>query len=232
MPLPRSIAIIPDGNRRFAKKNGLSLQNAYWQGFEKMREAAEWTRDAGVSSLTMWALSIDNFRKRSKTELSVLFRLLSRQMNQKSYLTELVDSGTKVRFFGNRKLLPKNITREMAQIEEDTVENDAYFLNVGLAYSGRDELLNAARLIGEDYKNGAMDSAALTENAFERYLYLNETPDLIFRTGDAHRLSGLMPWQSVYSEIYFSKKLWPEITRRDYNNAIKFYESEDRRFGK
>lgn len=232
MPVPSSIAIIPDGNRRFAKKNGLRLEKAYWQGFQKTRDATEWARDAGAKSLTLWALSLDNYVKRSKTELSVLFRLVDRQLKEKEYFKKLCESDVRVKFFGKRELMPNWLQREIGSIEEQTKSNKSFSLNLGLAYSGRDEILNATKKMAEDVKQGILDSATLTESSFENYLYLNDAPDLIFRSGDTHRLSGLMPWQSVYAEIYFCEKLWPEVEKKDFDAALEAYSNSERKFGK
>jgi len=105
-------------------------------------------------------------------------------------------------------------------------------LNMGIAYSGRDELLNATQRLAADIASDKVRANSLTESEFEKYLYLSESPDLLIRTGDSHRLSGMMPWQTVYSELYFSPKLWPEFAKADFDAAVEFYDSTERKFGK
>jgi len=224
------LAIIPDGNRRFGRKIGAGEYEAYVKGFQKVREAIEWAKD--VHSLTFWALSLDNFRKRSALELKVLFQLMAKHIDEALQSKKLFQEGVRVSFFGRKELLPASISTRMRELEEKTVENEDRLLNFGVAYSGRDELLNAAKSIALDLKNGKLEESELTQQVFEERLYYRESPDLVIRTGNEQRLSGFLPWQTEYSELYFSKKLWPEFTKRDYDEAVRFFETSESRKGK
>ena len=225
-----SLAIIPDGNRRYGRKTGFSTQNAYLAGFEKAEEVIKWAGEAGIKSLTFWALSLENFSERSKPELSVLFTLM-RKHCEKAFSSKTFDEeGVRVKFFGRLDLLPEDLVALMRQVEEKTSNNSRVRLNVAIAYSGRDELLQAAKKLVELAKNNP--SAEVGEKQFEQLLYLHEAPDLIIRTGNVQRLSGFLPWQAGYSELFFSPKLWPEFSRADFKAALAFYENAERRFGK
>jgi tritrans,polycis-undecaprenyl-diphosphate synthase [geranylgeranyl-diphosphate specific] len=228
-----SVAIIPDGNRRYAKKNNIGVEQAYVAGFRKSEEVVQWCGDSGVKSLTYWALSLDNFSKRSSEELSLLFRLMKSHAQRILDSQAYKDNRVTVKFFGKRDLLPVELNRMFAKIEEEYPEREnGLSLNMGIAYSGRDELLNAAQKLAADISANKLRPNSLTETEFEKYLYLRESPDLLIRTGDSHRLSGMMPWQTVYSELYFSPKLWPEFSKQDFAAACEFYDSADRKFGK
>ncbi len=224
------LAIIPDGNRRFGRKIGASEYQAYVKGFQKVRDAIEWSKD--VRSLTFWALSLDNFKKRSELELKVLFQLMTKNIDDALQTKKLFEEGVRVTFFGRKELLPASVATRIRGLERKTEGNEDRLLNFGIAYSGRDELLNAAKSIALDFKNGALKEDELTPQAFEERLYYHESPDLVIRTGNEQRLSGFLPWQTEYSEIYFSKKLWPEFSKRDYDEAVMFFEASNSRKGR
>jgi tritrans,polycis-undecaprenyl-diphosphate synthase [geranylgeranyl-diphosphate specific] len=223
------LAITPDGNRRYAKKHGLSFEQAYKAGFGKIKQVVEWSKEP--EKITLWALSLDNFAKRSSFELKILYKLMQKYAEENIQNKQFVNEGIKVRFFGRRELLPKELNEKFGALESQTEEGKKE-LNIAVAYSGRDELLSAAKALALDAKSGKIDLAKIGENDFGKYLYYNETPDLVIRTGNAQRLSGLMPWQTAYSEIYFSKKLWPEFEKSDYDDAVGFYKNAESRKGR
>lgn len=227
-----SVGVIPDGNRRFAKKYGLDFRKAYMKGFEKVRDVVSWASEKDVKEVYFWALSFENFSKRSKTELSILFSLMKRYIGSALNEKTFVDLDCKVRFFGNRSVLPKNVLGMMADIESQTSDCSSYTMGVGVAYSGREEILNASRKIAEDVLENKISVKDVNEKTFSNYLYTPASPELVIRTGSVSRLSGFMPWQAVYSELYFSNKLWPEFGKRDFFKAVDFFNSTERRFGK
>ena len=229
MRILKHLAITPDGNRRYAKEHGLSFKQAYLKGFDKVKDVIEWSTEP--KKITFWALSLDNFVKRSSFELKILFKLMQKHVEKSIENSEFAEKGVRVRFFGKRELLPKSLNERFSRLEEETVGGSKE-LNIAVAYSGRDELLSAAKALAFDAKAGKVDLNKVDENAFGNYLYFNESPDLIIRTGDAPRLSGLLPWQAAYSEIYFSKKMWPEFEKNDYDDAIEFFHSVESRRGK
>lgn len=223
------LAITPDGNRRYAAKHNLSFQQAYKAGFDKIKDVLEWSEEP--ERVTLWAMSLDNLLKRSSFEKKILFKLMAKHVEQSIGEGEFVERGVRVNFFGRRELLPKELNGRFQILERET-EGGRKQLNIAIAYSGRDELLNAAKALAFDAREGKIDPSQLTEEQFEKYLYYGDSPDLVIRTGDAQRLSGLMPWQTAYSEIYFSKKLWPEFGKSDYNKAVEFYRNTQSRKGK
>ncbi|MFA6049113.1 MAG: polyprenyl diphosphate synthase [Candidatus Micrarchaeia archaeon] len=227
-----SIAIIPDGNRRFSAKAGLPIEAAYAKGFEKSQEAVAWSAEAGVKSLTFWALSLENYSKRSQFELAGLFSLMKNHAQKARREKAFSENGVRVKFFGKLELLPKDLLAEISALEESTRDNGNTRLNVALAYSGRDELLNAAKKVLQENAQTGNLNAEISEEDFSKHLYLQESPDLIIRTGNVQRLSGFLPWQAGYSEIYFSPKLWPEFQKQDFAAAVEYYNAAERRFGK
>ncbi len=226
----RSVAIIPDGNRRFANKNTLSVKKAYGQGFRKVEEVMEWAGNAGVDDITFWALSLENYKNRSRLELKILFALMRAKLREVLGERTFVKKKIKVKFFGKLELLPRDLREMINKLEESTDKFDKT-LSIALAYSGREEIMNAAKRFAIDF-SGEGKELKLTENEFEKYLYNPSSPDLIIRTGGVSRLSGFLPWQTAYSELYFSRKLWPEFDEADFKDAIRFYNETERRFGK
>jgi len=219
----RHVAIIPDGNRRYAKRRKIPISEWYALGFRKMEEVARWAAAQGVREVSFWALSTDNFRKRERAQLSVLFSMMRQYALSELRENRFNEEGVRVRFFGRLESLPRELRDALADIEKETRHNKKRALNVLIVYGGRDELLKAAKGCARDGK--------FDEKTFEKHLYLAGAPDLIIRTGNSPRLSGFMPWQSEYSEIYFSKKLWPEFTKRDFDAAVRFYRKIEKRGG-
>jgi undecaprenyl diphosphate synthase len=226
----KSIAIIPDGNRRYSRKRGLSVAAAYAAGFEKAREVIKWS--AGVPSLAFWALSLDNLAKRSALEKKILFSQMKENIDKALESNELREQGVRVRFFGKLGALPADLRRALAKVEEATAHNAKRLVSVGLAYGGREEVFEAARSFALDLKSGTLREHDLTPAAFEARLWFPENPDLVIRTGRVQRLSGFLPLQAGYSELFFSQKLWPEFTQRDYAAAVDFFRESEARYGK
>lgn len=229
--VPCSIAIIPDGNRRFAKRARLSQADAYVQGIQNVGNAIEWATTRGVNDVTFWALSLENFNKRSQTELHSLFALFEKQLN-KALDEAAKRSDGRIHFFGRLDKLPKRLAAKMRELEVKTARNTGIQVNVAVAYSGHDELASAARRIAVDVKNGKLTASKIDESTLQSYLYLPKPTDLIIRTGNVQRTSGFLPWSADYAELYFSPKLWPEFTQRDFDKALQFYTDTERRFGK
>ncbi len=227
----KSVAIIPDGNRRYARKKNLPIEAAYLAGFKKAGEFSKWAFDEKVKTVSLWALSLDNFSKRSEEELTTLFKLMSRHIDDALKHPKFKDNNCRIKFFGRRDLLPIQVQNKMVQLEEKTTGSEQCSLNIGIAYGGREELVNVSRKIALDVATGKVKPEEIDENTFSKYLYFNEYPQLIIRTGNVQRLSGFLPWQNSYSELYFSQKLWPEFTREDFLNAKQFFETTEQRFG-
>ncbi|MEM0475830.1 MAG: polyprenyl diphosphate synthase, partial [Candidatus Norongarragalinales archaeon] len=199
-----SIAVIPDGNRRFARKKKISIAQAYASGFEKAREVIRWSAD--VPNLAFWALSLDNLAKRGALEKRILFSQMKRNIARALKSNELAEQGVRVRFFGKLGLLPSDLRQELKKVEEATKNNATRVVSVGLAYGGREEVFEAACSFALDLKTGKLSEKQLTPSEFEARLWFPEEPDLVIRTGRVQRLSGFLPLQAGYSELYFSRK--------------------------
>ncbi len=221
-----SIAVIPDGNRRYAKASGLGFREAYGKGFDKVKSVIEWAKDEGAESATFWALSLDNYTKRSKSELDVVFALLQNRLDE--FLSKGREDA-RISFFGRLDLLPRPLQLKFSEAEEKTADNDGFQLHFAVAYAGRDELFHAAKKLAEDYERG---EAVLTPEEFEERLYYRHVPDLVIRTGSTNRLSGFLPWQAEYSELFFSEQLWPAFSRDEFGRAVELYKNSESRKGR
>jgi undecaprenyl diphosphate synthase len=224
--LPRHIAIIPDGNRRWAKKNRKTIPYAYNRGIEHIADVLKWCRKRRIKKLTMWGFSTENFM-RDRDEVKNLFGLFNKKLSE-GLKEDYKKYGVRVHFLGKLSSLPKDIVEKMRKVERDTEKNGKYELNLLLAYGGRQELLDAV--------NAALARRAgsVDEKSFAKLLYTGswEDPDLVIRTSGETRTSGFLPWQSAYSEYYFSKKLWPDFGARDFGRALAEFCRRRRKYGK
>ncbi len=227
--LPKTIAIIPDGNRRWASLHALSIMNGYDLGVKKFIEFSEWCVSYGINNIAVWAFSTENF-SRSDKEVSTLFAIYKKVANDKKILARLHKNKTSLRLIGNRKLLPKDLNDALKKVEVETSKYKDRIINMLIAYGGKDDILHAVKNVASHVKNMTEINDALVT----KYLLSNTVPeiDLIIRTSGEKRLSGFMPWQTTYSELYFSNKLWPDFTKRDLNSALLEYNKRQRRFGR
>jgi undecaprenyl diphosphate synthase len=226
--IPGHIAIIPDGNRRWAEKKGISKQEGYAIGIRKIGDVLKWCKASDVRMLTMWGFSTDNF-KRDKDEVGGLFELFKENLKKAIDSDDRNKDELRVRFFGRLHLFPKEIRDMIGKAEGMTSSgNRKYQLNLLLSYGGREEIVDAVNsIIAEGVRE-------VDEDAISGHLYTKGVPDpdLIIRTSGEQRLSGLMPWQSCYSEFYFCKKLWPDFSKRDFGSALREYARRRRRYGR
>ncbi len=223
----QSIAFIPDGNRRYARKMGIPYSEAYKIGFERAKDALlGWSQkyaELGVREVTFWALSTENL-KRDPSELELLFSYLREYLKKALDSEEFEKYNVKVNFVGRLHLLPRDIQELMDKVME-RFRNGDYTINIALAYGGRAELLDAFKALAESGKE-------FNEENLREFLYVKTYPDLIIRTSGTIRTSGFLPWQAAYSEWYFSEKLWPEFDETEFERAIEDYFSRERRFGR
>ncbi|MDE1865734.1 MAG: di-trans,poly-cis-decaprenylcistransferase [Candidatus Micrarchaeota archaeon] len=220
--VPSHIALIPDGNRRWSRMQGLSIMNGYQNGVAKFISFSIWAKSMGVRTLTVWALSTENVRNRSRIELSTLYGLYMKAAKDPKLLALLVKNRARVRFIGDMQLIPSTLRKALTDLEERTRTYKDLTINLLIGYGGRDDLVYAA------------SRGASSEDDFSRKIRTASIPnvDLIIRTSGERRLSGFLPWQTDYSEIYFSRKFWPDFQRRDLKRAVDSYTARERRFGK
>jgi len=229
--VPKHLAIIIDGNRRFSKK----LMVKPWQGHElgakKIENLFDWCKEYDVKELTLYAFSLENF-DRPKEEFDFLMKLFEKEF--KSMLKDKRLDGEKIRvnFIGRISMFPKSLQNIMAEIMEKTKNNKNFVANFAMAYGGRAEIVDATRKIAGQVKSGKLDINKINEETFNKNIYLESEPDLIIRTSES-RLSGFLLWQGSYAEIIFlPNKLWPEFQKKDFVGCLNEYSNRQRRFGK
>jgi len=218
------VAIIMDGNRRWARKRGLKPYLGHVAGKENLERILKAARRLGINILTLYTLSLDNFKKRSRTEVNNLMRLLKQGCEDLLDSDEIHKDRVKVNFFGKLELLPSDVRDVINKVINSTKNYNRYILNLCVMYDGREELVQAAKKTRFN----------LSVKSISNHLYTAglPDPDLVIRTGNEFRLSGFLLWQSAYSELYFSKKMWPDFKPSDLKRAIESYKRRERRFGK
>ena len=231
--LPKHIAIIMDGNRRFAKELGLSWEAGHIFGKEKIEEVLDWCFDLGINVLTIYAFSTENF-KRSEKEVKTLMLLLKQELDQAKEDSRIHQNKVRIRILGHLESLPKDIQQSAQSIMDMTKTYKTYHLNIALAYGGREEIIQAIQHMASDIKKGKLKIKEISQKTVSSYLYTSglPDPDLILRTSGEERISNFLLWQLAYSELYFSDVYWPALQKRDFLQAIRTYQHRKRRFGK
>ena len=222
----RHVAIIADGNRRWARERGLPVLAGHIQGIEAIRPIVRRARDRGVETLSVYTFSTENWN-RPEEEVSGLFGLIDGAVRQ--YTDELIEEGVRVRVIGRLHEAPSDIQRSIRSAEERTGHGSRMTLNICFNYSGRAEIVDAARAL----LASQADANAITEAHFAEHLYTagQADVDLIIRTGGDQRTSNFLLWQAAYAELIFSAKFWPDFTEDDFDAALAEYVRRDRRFG-
>jgi short-chain Z-isoprenyl diphosphate synthase len=236
--LPNHLAVILDGNRRWANLAGLREPGAgHRRGADKLDELLGWCGGLGIDELTVWALSSENLQ-RSEEEVGALLTIVSEKLSSLAKAACPGSRAIRIRVFGRLEALPASVAETMHRVEAETAANQGLSLNVALGYSGRDELVDATRaliasLAAAGVAAGEM-AAHVDEAALARHLYTAEhsDPDLIIRTSGEMRLSGFLPWQSSHSEFYFTDVYWPAFRELDFLRAVRTFPQRERRFGR
>ncbi|MFW5736579.1 MAG: isoprenyl transferase [Halanaerobium sp.] len=230
MNIPKNIAIIMDGNGRWAEQRNKSRSYGHKEGVKTLKKIVKAAAKLKVESLTVYAFSTENW-KRPKTEVDFLLTLMDRTIHNE--LDELLKEGVRVKFLGRRKNLSQNLIDQFDNIENRSAENNNLTLNIAFNYGGRAEIIDAAKKIAEAYQNQEIDLENFAENDFGSYLYNTELQniELLIRTGGDLRLSNFLLWQSAYAELYFTDKFWPDFSGEDLMEAIEDFKKRDRRFG-
>ena len=228
--MPKHIAIIMDGNRRWARQRNLPVKLGHKQGAETLKKIVRYANNIGIKYLTVYAFSTENW-KRSQEEVDALMSLLEGYLNQ--FSKEADTENIVIRVLGNMKQLSEPLQKSIANTVESTKNNTGIIFNIALNYGGRDEITNAVKLISADVKDGKLSIDDITEDVVSSYLYTKNDPDpdLLIRTSGEIRLSGFLPWQSTYSEFVFLEKLWPDFSTEDLDHAIEVFSKRNRKFG-
>ena len=229
--VPGHIAIILDGNRRFAKR----LMKEPWRGHElgakKLEMLFDWCSEIGVKELTVYAFSVQNFN-RPKMEFDYLMKVFNEEFDRLLHDEKLHKCKVKIRVIGRIEKFPKDLYKKMKKVIDITKDYNDYTINFAMAYGGREEIVDATKKIAEKIKSGELSVSDINEGIFSDSLYMKDYPDLIIRTGGDRRTSNFLPWQSTYSEWFFLEKMWPEFEKEDLVNVIAEFNDRERRFGR
>jgi len=228
------IAIILDGNRRWASENELNPWLGHKKGAEKVEQLLEWCDKLNVKFVTLYTFSTENFR-RSPQEVGEIMRIAEEKFSKLLTNERIHRNKVHVKVIGRVNLLPESLQQLIAGVEKATANYEGQFLNFAFAYGGRAEIVDAAKTIAEKVKNGELDLDAVDEDTFEKYLYTShmakQDPDLIIRTSGEERLSGFLLWQSAYSELCFLDVYWPDFRVIDLLRAMRTFQHRKRRYG-
>ncbi len=232
---PYHIAIIPDGNRRFAKRLMLQPWKGHEWGAEKLKKVLDWCKETGTKMITFYSLSLENIERRPKKEINYIYDIFRKEMkdiivNDNNYAHK---NKARISCFGNFDVLPEDIVDLINRVEERTKSYNDYYLNLAIAYGGKQEVVDAVQKIAEKISKGDIEAGEIDETQIINNLHTNgfPDPDMIIRTGGEKRLSNFLPLQSAYSELFFIDTLWPEMTEKEFKNAVKEYSERKRRFG-
>ena len=228
--LPKHIAIILDGNRRWAKKRGMSTFQGHTAGFDNLETIAKFCNKIGIKYLTVYAFSTENW-KRSKDEVAWLMKIFKTNVDR--YLAKKDTENIRIRIIGEKENVPEDLKPRIEKIMEKTKNNTGLTLNIAFNYGGRAEIVHACKTIAEKVKNGELKLEDITEKTISENIYTagQPDPDLLIRTSHELRTSNFLTWQLTYTEFYFPDKFWPEFTEDDLLEAIKVYQGRNRRFG-
>lgn len=226
--IPSHIAIIMDGNRRWARAHHLPEFKGHEAGAETLERVVEAAEKLGIKTVTVYALSTENIRERAKREIFGLFNLMRRGYHTK--LKKMMQNGVRVSVLGEMRGLPGTIKRIIDEIKKTYIKNESIKLNIALNYGGKKELIEAIK----DIVKKGVEIERINEELVARHLYTNGIPDpeLVIRTGGVIRLSNFLLWQTAYSELYFTKILWPDFDGGELKKAISWYQDQKRNFGK
>ncbi len=229
--LPKHLAIIMDGNGRWAKQKGLLRAFGHENGTKSVRVTVESCAKLGIENLTLYAFSTENW-KRPKLEVDTLMKLLISSL--KKEFETLQKNNIRLNCIGNIDLLPEKAKKELLTVIEKTKNNDRMTLTLALSYGSREELLNAVKIISDKVKNNIISIDTIDESIINQHLYTHNLPDvdLVIRTSGEHRISNFLLWQIAYAEFYFTEVLWPDFKEDDLYEAIISYQKRERRFGK
>ena len=228
--IPTQVAIIMDGNRRWARKRNIDYRLGHEEGAKTLEKIVRYAKKVGIKYITVYAFSTENW-KRTSEEVSALMLLLKTYLDD--YGKRADTENIKVKVLGDILALTPGLQKSIKKCEERTKDNDGIYFSICINYGGRDEIVHAVKKIAQDVKDGKIGIDDINEKLMNNYLYTKEIPDpdLIIRTSGELRTSGFLTWQSVYSEYLFMDKYWPDFSEDDIDFAIKEYQKRNRKFG-
>lgn len=226
--VPQHIAIIMDGNRRWARARGLQDIKGHEAGTEALEKVVEAAENLGIKTITVYALSTENIKERAKREVGGLFNLIRRGYHTK--LKKMMEKGVRVSVLGELEGLPATLRKIIEELKKTFIKNESIKLNIALNYGGKKELIEAIK----DMLKEGIKLDEINEKIIDKHLYTNGQPDpeLVIRTGGRIRLSNFLLWQTAYSELYFTKTLWPDFDGDELKKAIQWYQDQKRNFGR
>ncbi|MEH1901990.1 isoprenyl transferase [Nostoc sp.] len=229
--LPQHVAVIMDGNGRWAKRQGLPRIMGHKRGVDALKDLLRCCQDWGIQALTAYAFSTENW-KRPQEEVDFLMTLFQRVLRQE--LREMVEENVQIKFVGNLQDLPRSLQQEISRSMAETKDNRGIRFSVATNYGGRQEILQACQAIAKLVQQGLLQPDEIDQQVFESHLYTAgiADPDLLIRTSGEMRLSNFLLWQMAYGEIYITDTLWPDFNRAEFHRALCAYQLRERRFGK
>jgi len=229
--VPKHVAIVLDGNRRYAKKLGLQPWKGHEFGLRKLEELFNWCQELGIKELTLYSFSNENFR-RAKREINYLFGLFRQEFNKMKQKNGIFKNKIRIKVIGRINMFPEDIRKAMLEVVEKTKKHNNFIVNFAMAYGGRQEITDAVKKIAENVKKGKIRAEDINEELITNKLYIKSEPDLVIRPGGEKRISNFLLWQSSYSEFFFIDKLWPEFTKQDLSKCIEEFKRRERRLGR
>ncbi|MDT7875454.1 MAG: polyprenyl diphosphate synthase [Sulfolobaceae archaeon] len=232
-PFPQHVGIIPDGNRRWARHNSLSVHDAYYYGYKKLREVLLWLLDMGVKNITVFALSTENCSKRNEVELTAIYKYIKLGLEELLTGDIIYKYKVKVRAIGLLDKIPEDVRQIIYELSKRTEEFNQRKLTLAICYGGRQEIVDAARKMILDYQKGLLRVEDITVETFRKYLYDSELEDidLVIRSSGEIRISNFLLWHIAYSELFFVEAYWPDFRKIDLWRAIRSYQKRKRNFG-
>lgn len=231
MSAPHHIAIIMDGNRRWAQKRLINRLLGHSEGAKRVVDVITWCITEGIKELTLYTFSVQNF-DRNKEEVAYLFDLFRKSIDRMMGHADLKKKGIRIRVIGRLTLFPHDIQEKVTQLMDATANHQTITVNFALGYGGREEIVDACKIIAQKVINGQVSPETITEELFAQHLYLNSNPDIMIRTGGDMRISNFLLWQNSYAELFFTPTLWPDLTKEEFVKIIEEFKQRDRRFGK
>lgn len=233
-PIPSHVGIILDGNRRWAKQRHLIINLGHNFGARVAEESLNWAEALGIKTITLYVLSTENLQ-RTSDEVSHLLNLVEEYLKRMTESEDFHQKKVRIKFIGKLSLLPDNMQKLIKEIEDSTRNYDNFFLNIALAYGGRQEIIDMVKNIAQDVASSKLKVEEIDNEVVGNFLYTahlpNPEPDIVIRTSGEERLSGFLLWQSAYSELIFFDAYWPDFRKIDLMRAIRIYQQRSRRFG-